>query len=169
MATGLCNHHRGTILPGFPPQAFPRLSSADHWVDNADRSPTKGNLEPSWNSELIACRNQRVGAQIDGTGELAATFHTTYRWVPKSVLWTQRRPFCGAGSRCPQDNIGTSEDFFPCRNGSNKGFSITTTIEETRPAIVIYRASLIPQSLDAVLLSQDADLKGHIIALDIRR
>ena len=23
MATGLCNHHRGTILPGFPPQAFP--------------------------------------------------------------------------------------------------------------------------------------------------
>lgn len=163
MATGLCNHHRGTILPGFPPQAFPRLSSADHWVDNADRSPKKGNLEPSWNSELIACRNQRVGAQIDGTGELAhhfvpasATFRTgplapAPTMSPKVLCGLNDDPFAGrAADGSPQDNIGTSEDFFPCRNGSN-------------------RASLIPQSLDAVLLSQDADLKGHIIALDIRR
>lgn len=120
------------------------------WTCNGDRSPTKGNLEPSWNPEPIACRNQRVGAQIDGT------WHTTLyqrqlpstpggnwdRWVQplpclQKCMWTQRQPFCGA----PPKTI--SEDFFPCRNGSNKGFSITPTIYETRPAIVIYRASLI--------------------------
>lgn len=158
MATGLCNHHRGTILPGFPPQAFPRLSSADHWVDNADRSPKKGNLEPSWNSELIACRNQRAGRESWRTTlyqrqppSEPGPLGPAPTMSPKVLCGLNDDPFAGrAADGSPQDNIGTSEDFFPCRNGSN-------------------RASLIPQSLDAVLLSQDADLKGHIIALDIRR